>query len=529
MAKNIVLCSDGTGNTPEKSRGTNVWKIYLAINRHDHEKDPLLPKQIAFYDDGVGSEGIRVIRLAGGAFGLGLSRNIRQLYANLVLHYEPGDKVFLFGFSRGAFTVRSLAGMICRCGLLTNEQYLGIKDIKGRDKLLKRILRAYRSEDKDAGERIRDLLGLRQIQIEFIGVWDTVDAVGVPFDELKSILDNAWRKIFGVRLWGFHDQVLSSKVKCGCQALAIDDERRTFHPNVWKPREGVEQVWFAGVHSNVGGGYPKEGLANIALYWMFVQAENAGLRFLKDVRDRAHNQANAHSKLYDSRLGFAAYYRYKPRNIEALCGASNINVHVTALDRIKWATDSYAPMNLPERFLVVDPDASQKGKEGVRRRVNKRQVCVDRSASKRACERGKTDSLCRKRTALYFSFLSLNGALLMTLAALLWEWCWLTGLLQASSRSLHPLLGWANPGVTFAIRSIGAVLSVTVGVVIPDFLMGLIKSLGNIPEVATLFILLFSVMFGLRRILLRRMREHGEGLWKHVFNNDALSSKRQPI
>jgi uncharacterized protein (DUF2235 family) len=523
MAKNIVLLSDGTGNTPEKNRGTNVWKVYLAIDRHDHEEDPRLPQQVAFYDDGVGTEGIRIIRLAGGAFGLGLSRNIRQLYTSLVLNYEPGDKVFLFGFSRGAFTVRSLAGMISRCGLLTREHYQGIENFKERDKLTKRILRAYRSEDKDAGKRIRDSLGLRQIQIAFIGVWDTVDAVGVPVDEVKLILDNAWRKIFGIRLWGFHDQVLSSKVRRGCQALAIDDERRTFHPNVWDPREGVEQVWFAGVHSNVGGGYPKEGLANVSLYWMILQAEKAGLRFLEDAKNRAHNQANAHSKLYDSRLGLAAYYRYKPRNIEALCGSDSALVHVTVLDRIRWFTDGYAPMNLPDKFLVVDPDASKKGKEGVRRRVNERQTSVDRSASKRAAERDKTNSLCRKRTILYFSFLLLNGALLLTLAALLWEWRRVTGLLLTLSHSLHPLLGWANPIIAFIIRSAAAVLSVTVGVVIPDFLAGPIQSLGNIPEVASLFILLFGLLFRLRKVLLRRMREHGEELWKCAFDNSDAS------
>ena len=331
MAKNIVLCSDGTGNTPGKGRGTNVWKLYLAVDRHDHEENPARPRQIAFYDDGVGTEGIRFFRILGGAFGLGLSRNIRQLYAHLVLNYEPGDKVFLFGFSRGAFTVRSLAGMICQCGLLKRDDYLG-KSIKERNKLLKRILRAYRSEDKDAGKNIREALGLRSIEIEFIGVWDTVDAVGMPFDDLKAV-DRIWRKVFGVRLWGFHDQVLSSKVKRGCQALAIDDERRTFHPNVWEPREGIEQVWFAGVHSNVGGGYPKEGLSNVALYWMFLQAKEAGLRFLPYCIHAAHDQANVHAKLYDSRVGLAAYYRYKPRNIEALCGNGNVKVHVTAADR----------------------------------------------------------------------------------------------------------------------------------------------------------------------------------------------------
>ena len=246
MPKNIVLCSDGTGNRGGKKRGTNVWRIFNAVDRYRTDV-----RQITFYDDGVGTDNLRWLRLLGGAFGLGMSRNVRQLYAFLVMNYEPGDKIFLFGFSRGAFTVRSLAGMIIRCGLLRREHYLQAS-LGKRAHMLRRILRAYRREAKDAGKRVQELLNLQPIEIEFIGVWDTVDAVGLPFDELRR-LDWVWRKLFGVRLWGFHDRRLSRKVKYGYQALAIDDERRSFHPNVWEPREGIEQIWFAGVHSTRPG------------------------------------------------------------------------------------------------------------------------------------------------------------------------------------------------------------------------------------------------------------------------------------
>lgn len=514
MGKNIVLCSDGTGNTPGKGRGTNVWKLYLAVDRHGHE-DPdnaaTDPPQVAFYDDGVGTGGIRLLRLAGGAFGLGLSRNILRLYASLLLHYEPGDKVFLFGFSRGAFTVRSLAGMISRCGLLERKDYLATS-IRDRKKTLKEILRAYRSDKKEAGANIRKKFGLRSINIEFIGVWDTVDAVGLPFG--LNRFDKIWRKLFGVRLWGFYDQVLSSRVKRACQALAIDDERQTFHPNVWEPRDGIEQVWFAGVHSNIGGGYPKEGLANIALYWMFVRArDDAGLRFVRDAVDAAHDQANAYAKLYDSRAGFAAYYRYRPRDIEGLCGGSDrVKVHVTALDRIQWTTDGYAPANLPERFEVVDPDSARK--PGVAKRVKTQQARVDNSApSRNASARAKVKTWVENRVRLYYGFLALSACFLLTLAAFAWNIRWLTGPIVSASALLQPVLGWMNFVVLFIIDKLDTLLSLTIGIVIPGFLAMPVQSLMTIPEIVTVFVLLGIFLLWRRQMQIRRLRQLGESMW----------------
>ena len=165
------------------------------------------------------------------------------------MNYEKGDQVFLFGFSRGAFTVRSLAGMICRCGLLDREAFLDLPPGE-RQRALARILRAYRSakvmpapsEGETPEERAHDVrralaiddLPFRdaRIPVHFIGVWDTVDAVGLPFDDVK-VVDWIWRRLFKRRLWGFHDRTLSAQVHHAYQALALDDERRTFHPNVW--------------------------------------------------------------------------------------------------------------------------------------------------------------------------------------------------------------------------------------------------------------------------------------------------------
>jgi uncharacterized protein (DUF2235 family) len=520
MPKHIVLCSDGTGNTPAKGRGTNVWKTYMAVDRHDHEEDPTyrLPPQVAFYDDGVGTGGIRVLRVFGGAFGLGLSRNIRELYASLVLHWELDDKVFLFGFSRGAFTIRSVAGMICRCGLLGREDYLR-RSPKERASILKKILRAYRSEDERAAPNVREELGLRVIDIDFIGVWDTVDAVGLPFDELKSV-DRVWRKVFGVRLWGFHDRVLSSKVKHGCQALAIDDERLTFHPNVWAPRKagGLEQVWFAGVHSNIGGGYPKEELANVSLYWMMRRAQASGLRFVPEALQEAHDQGNGHGKLYDSRAGLSAYYRYKPRDLAALSGDGSVHVHVTALDRIRWATDGYAPTNLPDTFTVVDPDSA--AKPGVHKRVGEHQLFVETSRDERRALRERARRLAARRVTLYYGLIALTGLLVVTLLPSLWGVEALQRGLMATSAALRPVLGWANPVATWIIRHLGSVVSATIDVAIPGFLDT--RFLETTPELMTSFALVGGLLFWRQRVLFHEMRELGERMWRDAYDPARL-------
>src|ERR1700687_5284333 len=123
MPKNIVICADGTGNTTIKGRGTNVFKLYEAVDENGHRFDPAKIQQVAIYHDGVGTEKLTWIRMLGGAFGWGLSRNVKQLYGELARVFDPGDHIFLFGFSRGAFTVRTLAGLVITCGILDPARY----------------------------------------------------------------------------------------------------------------------------------------------------------------------------------------------------------------------------------------------------------------------------------------------------------------------------------------------------------------------------------------------------------------------
>ena len=383
MGKNIIICSDGTGNRGGKTHGTNVWRIFNAVDRHRQD-----PPQITYYDDGVGTEDLRWWRLFTGAFGYGLARNVRDAYAFLAMNYEPDDKVFLFGFSRGAFTVRSLAGLICQCGLPTRDAV--IKAGRKREAVLRRILWAYRSADSSKAKKYlhkakelgADCKDFQHIDIHFIGVWDTVDAVGLPFDELKKVISFVLkRKPFRRLWWNFHDYKLNKRVHHAYQALALDDERKTFHPVLWETSGGttgaetasgdqpestdakasgektqtVKQVWFAGAHSNVGGSYPKDSLSFVSLDWMMGKAEQCGLRFFDGFRTEVQQNADAHGRLYDSRAGWGAFYRPALRNpYDWDCSPK---VHVSVCERIKRGTQYYAPKAIKRnKFTVVWTD-----------------------------------------------------------------------------------------------------------------------------------------------------------------------------
>jgi uncharacterized protein (DUF2235 family) len=423
--KNIVLCSDGTGNTMMKGRGTNVWKLYEAVDLTGHRWEQNGAgqggvEQIAFYDDGVGSQDNKILKIVGGAFGYGLQRNILDLYKSLCRAYSPGDRIYIFGFSRGAYTARVLAGMILSCGILKPEN---CRTDSCLDKAAKRAYKAFRAhfrlgtvkgaevltalhKARLAREELGDAPSARYestmaraekagqdaatarskaeaitddfrrtwsvsddefapdglVEIEFVGVWDTVAAVGLPFKALTDF----WNRF--VYPFMFPDYQLSPRVLKGCHALAIDDERLTFHPMLWDERDEedpdhVEQVWFAGVHSNVGGGYPKQGLSLVSLDWMMRRARDSGLVFLETERQRYRHLQNVHDKLYDSRSGLGMYYRYSPRDVAEQCLEFDIEpkIHVSVMERIALATQDYAPGNLPAWFVVTTTDQPGRG------------------------------------------------------------------------------------------------------------------------------------------------------------------------
>lgn len=385
MPKKIVICSDGTGNTAIKGRGTNVFKLYEAVDLEGHKTDPAKIPQIAFYDDGVGTQRLRPLALFGGAFGWGLGRNVKQLYASLARTYDPGDRIYLFGFSRGAFTVRTLAGLVTNCGIVDRTKCGSDADLLAG---VERAYEAYRDRySRGATRYVRRRMGrelpaeppsVRQfrerwavrddehvrdgrVPIEFIGVWDTVDAVGFPDPRLAE----AWNAI--IYPFKFPDHRLSPLVKRARHAMAIDDERYTFHPVLWDEREEtpgrIQQVWFAGVHSNVGGGYPKQGMSIVPLVWMMEEAERAGpdgkgLRFSGIDRQQYRERQSVDDQLYDSRRGLAFYYRYRPRDIAAMCAEKAVvpALHTSAIERIVDGPNGYAPGNVPREARMIGPD-----------------------------------------------------------------------------------------------------------------------------------------------------------------------------
>jgi uncharacterized protein (DUF2235 family) len=386
MAKNIILFSDGTGNKGGYGADSNVFKLFNAVDIHCPTTE-----QITFYDDGVGTNTNKFIRAINGAFGLGFRQNVRDLYEFLARNYEKEDQVYLFGFSRGAATIRAFAGMIQECGLLdrdddackTNDRFDEAK-FQG---LIDEAVQAYANhksdtdgvgacqeravghEEKNKGDIGKgDKSKKASLPIKMIGIWDTVSALGFPQDWSWTVnwvfwsLDKITEWIPGLA-HNFYNYQLGPDVEHVYHALAIDDERKTFHPKVWtetrdvdqRPKN-IEQVWFAGAHSNVGGGYERAGMSLVALDWMMKRARARGIKFKKFVEDEIAAAADVHDKLYDSRDGVALYYRYAPRDIEQLCEGrlqDPIKIHDSVIERLDRETLRYAPTFLPRQFDVV--------------------------------------------------------------------------------------------------------------------------------------------------------------------------------
>jgi uncharacterized protein (DUF2235 family) len=276
--KRLIVCCDGTWNRPENQNVTNIEKIARTIEIDSDKAGDV--QQLVSYLSGVGSHWYWFDRVLGGAFGFGLFANVTAGYRFLALNYEPGDEIFVFGFSRGAFTARSITGMVCKIGLLTRDALI--------DGKLPEAVDRYRQAPGQAGawgssnaEFKRD--NCHEPDVTFLGVFDTVGALGVP-----GAIKNKHK---------FHNVNLHPAVKCARHALAIDDRRMKFVPSLWKHNpdvaedagnepDRVKQVWFEGVHSDVGGGYGETGLSDTALKWMADEAAAKGLVFDQSLLDR---------------------------------------------------------------------------------------------------------------------------------------------------------------------------------------------------------------------------------------------------
>ncbi len=292
--KRLILCCDGTWNTADhEDHGepcpSNVVKIAFRVAKRDGDSP-----QIIYYDQGVGT-GNSLDKVTGGAFGEGLEANVQDAYRFLVANYELGDQIFLFGFSRGAFTARSIAGMIRKCGILRREYVEHYRDAIG----------LYQNHDvgPDDPEPVQfrtnfALCGPDTTPIKFIGVWDTVGALGIPLRGLRYLTRRDFQ---------FHDTELSKTVEFAYHALAIDEHRAPFAPTLWnyvpKPGQTVEQVWFCGVHSDIGGGYPECGSSDLALGWMLEKAHGAGLILDGSVMQAHRLHPDEHANLHNSKTG----------------------------------------------------------------------------------------------------------------------------------------------------------------------------------------------------------------------------------
>jgi uncharacterized protein (DUF2235 family) len=405
--KNIIVLSDGTGNSSAQLFRTNVWRTYEALDLSDPTK------QIAYYDDGVGTSRFKPLALVTGAIGIGLSRNVRELYAFLCRNYEPGDRIYGFGFSRGAFTIRILAGFVARIGLLKRDAYFGERELKKKTTWLYRVYRKQSSGDGVTPPLALVIRGLRDllpwqamdaknyqgsldqnVNIEFLGLWDTVDAYGLPIDELTVGWDNF--------VWplSMRNYDLSAKVNRAVHALSLDDERNSFHPLLWNEagtqgktatinpirqqanaknvrKEKLTQVWFAGMHADVGGGYPDDFLSYVPLNFVLSLA-GRHVRFNAAKRAEHRKAARMTGVMHDSRKGLQSYYRLLPRKLEKILNTRRTRIgwfpktkrkfgtfignvvkikrpkiHHTVFDRIAAKGIAYSPIVLPKKYDVV--------------------------------------------------------------------------------------------------------------------------------------------------------------------------------
>ncbi len=328
--KNIVICCDGTGNEYGENN-TNVVETYTICKKNED--------QIAFYDPGVGTGGWEYMEgkkpgeetltsLADQATGKGLQKNVNDAYGYLMETYETGDRIFLFGFSRGAFTVRSLAGMLYKVGLLPSDN----------DNLIPYAAKLYNIEGNlNIAHGFRDTFS-RSCPVHFIGVWDTV----------SSLVMNA-----GVR---WHSGALNPGVKNGYHALSIDEKRKDFPPCLWLDDEAdlasgqtIEQVWFAGVHADVGGWYDERGLANTSLHWMLNHAKAKGLKIHQAALDA--RIVNPHDQLHNSYKGI---WRIRGKHVRKIPLGSK--VHNSAFKRKRRRSNNYNPQNLltPFKYEIIE-------------------------------------------------------------------------------------------------------------------------------------------------------------------------------
>jgi uncharacterized protein (DUF2235 family) len=323
MPKNIAYFADGTWEEP--CNHSNVDRLYNAAAN-------IPGVQQTFYESGVGTDGNPLSHLLDGALGVGLFQKIKHGYSRVAAQFLPGDLIYIFGFSRGAYIARSLAGMIAVCGLPTVNQ--------NDPKCVDMAFEAYRNVAQRSMllDTLNDAYKMNSPGIQLLGVWDTVGSLGIP-------------AIFGgidVSHYGFLDTSLHPDVLNAVHALSIDEQRLQYQPALWTPApasgQTLVQVWFPGVHGDVGGSYDPDpdgfALSNITLHWMATHAQQCGLQFKPGALPPPPQPDDATATLHDSLTGL---YRLTPHPRIIAVGSA---LFESVLNRFQALAGKYAPGNL---------------------------------------------------------------------------------------------------------------------------------------------------------------------------------------
>ncbi|RYZ90192.1 MAG: DUF2235 domain-containing protein [Proteobacteria bacterium] len=363
--RRLAVFLDGTWNTSLSN--TNVWRMKSLCSQSD--------QQLVYYSKGVGTNFGE--RFLGGTLGIGLDKEITDAYEWLIENYKPGDELYIFGFSRGAYTARSLAGFISHFGLLKLGAPIGIGQLFDRYKTNPeaRSIRHLQNPDHPVPVSQEDRWLAKYsmaIRIKFVGVWDTVGSLGIPSDKAP---------FFSSKNYGFHKTDLMVYQQNAFHAIALDEHRKSFSPTLWtatrkkineqvkiRKLEQVEQRWFVGAHANIGGGYSSDALAQLPLNWLLQKAKALGLNFIEEFQVDPEAADDDITDSYENflwsivRFFIPRFYRKigsEPLdNGETVTSVINETIDASVFQR--WQKDpKYRPKSLMEWAARKNVDPSQ--------------------------------------------------------------------------------------------------------------------------------------------------------------------------
>ena len=367
--KRLVICFDGTWNRLDAPHPTNV--LFTAESVLPVAADGTV--QVVYYDEGVGTEDGE--SLTGGIFGAGLMQNLSEAYRFIIFNYAPGDEIHIFGFSRGAYTARSFAGLLSTSGIVSrrhagraNEAFALYRKREATQSFLEAML-AFRCEcspdlcvsDDEDHWRQHKIEGytpgtLPRLRVTYLGIWDTVGSLGIPgYIAFANAVNRGFQ---------FHDVSLSAMVDRARHAVAIDERKHDFAPTLWdnldtlnvlrgadpaSPTAPYQQVWFPGVHGSVGGGGERRGLSDAALLWIWEGANQAGLEFDLGPGSRFSTLRPSHLEALEnherSAVGLIGTLLDNLPKGDRVPGPTALH-EVSSIARLRWREP---PPNLPER------------------------------------------------------------------------------------------------------------------------------------------------------------------------------------